>query len=287
MENIELFAYLDIDNPMVAWEVAIGRIKSYCDKNPENIGLSVWQYNMLRKLSQDGVGNRIKHEFALEAYRQKHYAEKVSRLNGVYFFESEAIARLALDRWGMPQKKKYISKVNFSAERLTRYDSEWITAHISGDNSDWYEGYLSGETLGVAPLTEIIASGIGIVDNQSLRKQAYKKIMESWPTSTPLLGIAIAALWEAGIEDVAFLRPFLMLKDGELIGQHIVYIEPLETRGKEIGEAVLRLKQKGLFPPVVEPEDAEAFSTVPDFGDYKFKLTLPNAASVYASMHES
>ncbi|MHA6180396.1 hypothetical protein [Pseudomonas mohnii] len=286
MENVELFACLDIDNPMVAWEVAVGRIKSYCDRNPDNIGLSVSQYSMLRSLSINGAGSKIKHEFNLEVYRQKKFSDNVSRLSGVYFFESEAIAHQALDRWGMSHKKQYISKVNFSAEKLTRYDSEWITAHMKGEHSDWYEGYLSGETLGVRPLTEIVASGIGLVRNNQLREQAYKRILERWPTSTPLLALATAAFCEAGIEDVALLRPFLMLRDGELYGQHIVYMKSLEVHQKEIGEAVLRLKREGTLPRVVMPDDKEAFFSLPDFKEYSFKLSMPEAASVYRSMHE-
>lgn len=286
MENIEFYAYLDIDKPMVAWEVAIGRIKSYCDRNPDNIGLSVWQYNMLRRLSEGGGSNRINHEFGLEAYRKANYSEKVSRLNGVYFFESEAMAFKALDRWGMSQKKKYVSRVNFSAEQLSKYDSEWITTYMEGECCDWYKGYLSGETLGAAPLTEVIASGIGIVNNRLLREQAYKKIMERWPTSTPLLSMAIAAFYEAGIEDVALVRPFLNLRDGALFGHHIIYVESLGAHQEEIGNAWVRLKQQGMLPPIIYPEGEDVFFTVPDLGEHEFKLPLSEAAFIYGTLHE-
>lgn len=285
MKNIELYAYLNIDNPMVAWEVAIGRIKSYCDRNPENIGLSVWQYSTLRNMSLNGLNNNIRNEFGLEICRQRNYAEKVSRLNGVYFFESEAIARQALERWGLTRYQDYISKVDFSATQLTRYDSEWITAYMRGENSDWYEGYLSGETLGVSPLTEIIASGIGIVANNQLRVRAYQKIVERWPTATPLLFLAIAAFCEAGIEDAALLRPFLSLQDGELYGQYIIYMQSFDERQVDIGEAAVRLRQRGYNPPIILP-GGDGFFSVPDSTEYAFRISLPDATSIYNSMHE-
>lgn len=286
MQNVELYAYLNIDNPMVAWEVAIGRIKSSCDRNPDNIGLSVWQYNMLKQLSLSGAGNRINNELNLEIYRQRHHADKVSRLNGVYFFESEAIAHQALERWNLARYKKYISKVIFSANRMTCYDSEWITTYMDGDDSGWYEGYLSGETLGVKPLTEILASGIGTVENKLLREQAYRNIMEKWPTSTPLLYFAIAGFCEAGIEDVALVRPFLSLQGGELHGEHIIYMESLELRQKEVAEAAQRLKERGISLPIILAEGEDAFFNLPDMREHSFRLSIPEATSVYKSMHE-
>jgi hypothetical protein len=42
-ENLELWAYLNIDNPVVAWEIAIGRIRSACDIN--KFAVSSWFYN--------------------------------------------------------------------------------------------------------------------------------------------------------------------------------------------------------------------------------------------------
>lgn len=284
MQNIELYAYLNIDNPIVAWEVAIGRIKSNCDRNPENIGVSIWQYSLLRYMSLNGLNNNIRNEFGLELCRQRNYAEKVSRITGVYFFESEAIARQALERWGLMRYQNYISKVYFSATQLTRYDSEWITSYISGESSDWYEGYLSGETLGVSPLTEIIASGIGSVANNKLRVQAYQKIIERWPTATPILFHAMAAFCEAGIEDAALLIPFLSLQDGDLYGEYLIYMQSFYERQVDIGEAADRLRQRGFNTPIILP-DGDVFSTLPDSTEYSFKVALPDAASIYNSIH--
>jgi hypothetical protein len=55
-----LYAYIDIDNPMVAWEVAIGRIKSvdffYTNEIYE---ISIWEYEMIRNFSKYGLNQKI------------------------------------------------------------------------------------------------------------------------------------------------------------------------------------------------------------------------------------
>ena len=56
MQNVTLYAYLDISNPMVEWEVAIGRIKSSCDPLGDPFGVSLWFYNNLKnKLNTNNV----------------------------------------------------------------------------------------------------------------------------------------------------------------------------------------------------------------------------------------
>jgi hypothetical protein len=83
--KIRLYAYLNIANPMVAWEVAIGRIKSSCDISKNAFGTSIWAYSLLRKLAINGMDRRFHNELKLEAIRQKMNNHLVSRLTGVYF----------------------------------------------------------------------------------------------------------------------------------------------------------------------------------------------------------
>lgn len=284
-QNLQLFAYLNIDIPMVAWEVAIGRIKSTCDNNPENYGVSIWQFNQLRNLSRLGEAPAIVDEFRLEAFRQANTPQKVSRLQGVYFFESEKIAHAALDRWGLSKYKKYISQVNFSANEISRYDSEWITTFKGKGKSDWFESYLAGETLGVAPLTEVLASGIGFVMNKDLRIEAYKRILERWPTSTPFLYSAICAFGEANIEDAALVRPFLLNNGSSIVGTFIIHMESMSLHQAEIAQAIGLCKEKGMSLPIVLPQGEDAFSTVPDFRGENFTLEIPNAQEEFSSIH--
>lgn len=285
-ENIILYAYLNIDIPMVAWEVAIGRVKSICDNNPDGFGVSLWQFNNLKKLSSSGHSQLIIDEFRLEAYRQQSMPEKVSRLQGVYFFETEEMAFLALDRWGLGKYKNYVSQVNFSANSISRYDSEWITSYRGTGETDWFPEYLSGTTLGVAPLTEVLASGIGLVMNHDLRVQAYKKIIDRWPTSTPLLYFAIAGFCESNIEDVALVRPTLLHQGNGVAGSYMIYMESLRLRQAEIAEAVTRCVERGMELPVVRPNSPDAVFSVPDLRAEGFTLGIPNAEREFGSIHQ-
>ena len=145
--NIKLYAYLNIEHPMVAWEVAIGRIKSICGRNEEKFGISLWQYSLFKKYVQQGDYIKLKNELKLERTRQKLFNNKVSRLEGLYFFESERMAHIALDRWGIPNKKKYISEIDFTPNAITKVDSEWITSYLLEDDETWMKHYWTGETL--------------------------------------------------------------------------------------------------------------------------------------------
>ncbi len=96
-ENFELFAYLNVGNPMVLWEIAVGRHRSVCDRSEANShSISLWQYGLFRQYTRHGMSPKIANEFRLEAIRQKHYPSCVSRLTGLYFFETRADAEDAI-----------------------------------------------------------------------------------------------------------------------------------------------------------------------------------------------
>src|SRR6266404_4589190 len=179
------FKCLDIDNPMVAWEVAIGRIAS-ANENEAGFGVSPWAYSHLREYANSQRVRRFADELELERVRLSYYPNQVSRLRGVFFFESKFEAEAALDRWGMATKKQYISAVTFYPSTLSKLDSEWITFNLgSSTQTNWMKSYWSGETSGIKPLTEILAMGTGEVQDKSLRIRAYQRIYKLWPTATP------------------------------------------------------------------------------------------------------
>jgi hypothetical protein len=189
MTGQRLFAYLDIDHPMV-----IGRLQSAGETGVERFGVSLWAYSMLKSYVQENLPKSFANEFRLEYVRARRHAHCVSRLGGLYFFQSEGDARAAVNRWGMRRREQYISAVEFFPTALTEVDSEWITFNLaSNDDSAWMDSYWSGATAGARPLTEVLATGQGIVLNKELRIEAYKRIYDLWPTSTPLLAAACCA----------------------------------------------------------------------------------------------
>jgi hypothetical protein len=100
--NLTLFAYLNIANPMVAWEVAVGRIRSSSDRPRDTFGVSVWSYSLLRRYTTKGLDQRFRNELLLEAVRQQVHPDACSGLKDLYFFESEYDAHAALEQWGLP-----------------------------------------------------------------------------------------------------------------------------------------------------------------------------------------
>jgi hypothetical protein len=282
-----LYAYLNIEHPMVAWEVAIGRLRSICDIELDNFGISLWQYSLFKNYSQNGQTKQYINEFKLEQIRQKKYPESVSRLQGLYFFKSENDAYIALDKWGMQKKKKYISAVRFKSKRLTEVDSEWITNNLGSSNrTDWMHEYWQGNTFGVAPLTEILASGIGIVLNKALRIKAYKTVYKLWPTSTPLLVASCCAFQLLEMDDIAMTVPALTMSDGLIKGKFYINLDELENKQKEIGEAIATCKKKGECPPYVMPEDPTKIFTVGDFTDQNFEISSKIAYRAFESVHQ-
>lgn len=285
--NVTLYAYLNITNPMVAWEVAIGRIRSACDISREQFGVSVWSYSLLRKFSTVGAGRRFINEILLESVRQQTHPLAVSRLAGIYFFESEGDAHSALDRWKMPERKPFISEVSFSANNLTRVDSEWITSYLGSEKRNWMEDYWQGKTLGVRPLTEVLASGVGMVRNRELRVEAYKRVANLWPHSTPLLSMACSAFCEERLENIGLMKPALIAGSDVVIGRHYIYIGDLEKNQEKIVRAVDASKKRGELPPATIPGDGKTFFTLPDMSCMNFDFKEAAAASLLKSVHDA
>ena len=208
---------------MVEWETAIGRIASVCAIDGyENI-ISIWAYSRIRQYAQSGMTEQIKDEFLLEQVRQEYFPECVSRLTGLYFFDSIDNVKLAIDRWGLPKERfKQLATVNFTANNLTHVDSEWVTHCLgkSGKNDKWMYSYWKGETYGQRPLTEVLASGWGLVEETERREECYKSVFKKWPKSTLLLALGATSFncvvmgLDENCQSVSQIIPHLFFRDG-------------------------------------------------------------------------
>jgi len=282
------FAYLNIDHPMVAWEVAIGRLQSIEEITGERFGVSLWAYSLLQSYVQNQQPKRFENELRLEYIRKRSYPGSVSRLHGLYFFRSEEDARIALDRWGMPHRKRYISAVQFNASAVTQMDSEWITFNL-GSNVDpgWMNAYLSGKAAGAKPLTEILALGSGVVLNMDLRIEAYKRIYDLWPTSTPLLAAARCAFDRCNLNNVAMVKPALISTDDAVQGNYYIYMKEFDEHQLDIVAALEDCKRTGECPPIVMPSDESKIFTLPDLSPYSFELNDRGSSAIFASVHNA
>jgi len=283
MINKTLYAYIDINNPIVAWEIAIGRICSACDSK-DNFGISLWMYGKFLSVAQQRTTYNaplIKNEFKLELVRQKYFPEKVSRGTGVFLFESVGDAKRAIETW-FPKDKTHgerinsITQVNFSANKLTRVDSNWISEFLckdTGENDEWIHNYWKGNNFNDNPIYEVIASGIGMIMNDELRINAYKKILQIWPTSTPLLSMASCAFAYKKIENIALMKCALISDESKKIkGSAWINIEDLKRNEKEIIHALSIAKEKNELPPMILPNGEDAFFQLPDMRNFAFEL---------------
>ncbi|MBV6306169.1 hypothetical protein KVP10_14840 [Candidimonas humi] len=292
-KNIKLWAYLDITNPLVAWEVAIGRICSADDPSRKIYAASLWFYSLMRRLSKDGLDRRFLNELLLEQARLQTHPDAVSRLRGVYFFESEEIANAAVARWGIPQNRRFISSVNFSANALTQVDSEWITWKLKSEDRDWMPRYWAGETYGERPLTEVLASGIGLIENMELRNEAVRWIYQNWPTSTPLLSMAACAIREsvtlgiAEFETVGLISPVLTVGNGIIQGKHVINTRALATNQAEIIKALEACRARGEYLPWIVDPDNDVLFRVPDLSSFNFEIRDTKAAETLITVHDA
>ncbi len=270
----KLYAFLDIDNPMVAWEVAVGRIKSASYDRTSDFGLSIWSYNLMHSYLKNGMSDRIQMEFELEKIRAEKFSDKVSRLKGVYFFESFEDAKESLDHFGNGYDESYISEVSFEASSFSKYDFNWITNSKSIENKDWMKKYWNGDSYSEKPIYEIIAEGMGIVLNYDLRTKAYETIYNHFGDSTPLLATAVCAFHAKGLDNVLTIKPALIVEETKLIGSYFIDTSYLDTNQGEIIEAIEICKSMGIFPPIKRPKNEEALANLPDLREYGFELDI-------------
>ena len=280
------YAYLDISNPMVAWEVAIGRVCSV-GMLKDDFGLSIWAFNMLRRLSTNGLSVPLRNELLLEEFRIKHHPEAVSRMKGIYFFESEADCRKAIELWRLPASHEaYISAVDFETVNCSRHDSMWITDCMGKESTDWFSSYLRGESLWESPLTEVLAEGFGYVRNTALRSRAAGLVIERTPKASFFLVGSICGLYQYDLRDLTRTVPCLTEENGQVVGHHYMYLQSFDDNQALIGSAIADCHAKGLIDiPIIYGEEPSATFQIPDCRDRKFVLDLPDSVELFHRIH--
>jgi hypothetical protein len=287
-DAIKLFAFFNIDNQMVAWEVAIGRVVSHIEKNNSGFELSQWMFSRLKKLSNSGATRTFFNELKLERVRQIKFKRCVSRLQGIYFFESEDMAKAALLRWNLEKYLNNISEIIFYPNNITHVDSEWVTHNLSSNNNEtWMSSYWAGDSYGDTPLTEIIATGKGFVINHDLRVRAYKKILNEWPEVTPLLASAFCAFQFGTLDSVAVVKPGIIRDGDTLKGNYYIYMEEFDNNIKEITEIVKQCIIDKTLPRIVKPQEEGVQFRLPDLRELGFKLVNTEVSHIYESVHKS
>lgn len=164
---MKVFAFLDLDHPPVAWAVMRGILVS-ADKVPE-VPQSCASF-MFASLIQSELNWRLHNEIIIDHVRVERYAKQISRLRGIYFFESEALARRAVHWRGHFNLRNLVELELYPLGNVTRVDASWISdapLRIDGrldlGNLEWIDEYWRGYPKNDTPVWEVIAQGTAVV----------------------------------------------------------------------------------------------------------------------------
>jgi hypothetical protein len=185
------WAYLNVENPIVAWLVYRGEMFSAnrVQVPPDEVWtpLSIFHTSRLRSAAVS-AGAAYTTERAIDDARHLTYPEKISRLSGFYVFGDEESARRAEALWDGNFRREFMCEVGISPEsNVTRYDSNWITHEFRSGPGNWVDRYVAGEPYDNAPLWEYVIEGTALVFGTALRERAYATVTRTWPESLALL----------------------------------------------------------------------------------------------------
>ncbi|EEQ95142.1 hypothetical protein F9K88_10450 [Brucella intermedia] len=193
-ECFEGFVYLDLDNPMVAWNVVRGW---YCtpDQLPEAESCSLLSFNMANLLASS-LPNRLLSEIAIERIRRENYRNQVSRLTGIFVFDDpDSVARTWIDNtWGAHFKDDYLTDVGVNAHNSSRLDANWLTkimdreCSLTADFEEHTNSYWQGVPCPDSdPIWERIVNGSATIWGTEIKVKALEEIKRYWPKSLKTL----------------------------------------------------------------------------------------------------
>jgi hypothetical protein len=218
-EDLEGFAYVNIDNPMAAWNVVRSSLYSpSCLPQSEQPGaLSFSMADLLR----DGNAARAVAEFRLEDLRRRHFPDAVSRITGIFLFDDMySAAQVWSGAWSGHFTSDYLTDVGVSAARSSRHDATWITMMRNNENilvNGWEamaESYWSGEPASNQPIWERVIEGWITIWGVDLKTRALEEIRKYWPRSLPLLEISANSAAIGSLDGA--VMPYAVRKDETL-----------------------------------------------------------------------
>ncbi|UDF04369.1 hypothetical protein [Asticcacaulis sp. AND118] len=279
--NLSLYVSLDLGNPMVCWEVAIGRLRSVCDKPKSEGCISLWQYSLLKRYAEKGLHSRFIDELRLEEVRLNHYSNQVSRMSGLFFFEDEETSGVAVNRWKLSNNNRVTEGVNISASKISKLDSEWITQCLGNESgSDWMHSYWRGEVYGIKPLTEILVSGIGVIESGTIREKAYRWFYNKEPSITSLLSASMICFYY-GVEDAGECAPMIFRNENGIKGSFVIKTKSILNA--DVPSLRERFKSEGFSVPIHPLGDV---MKMPDMGGFDIRFEDSEIINIFENIHK-
>lgn len=193
--EFEGFTYVNIDNPMAAWNVVRSSFysPSRLPQSEQPGALSFGMADLLR----NGNAARAVAEFRLEDLRRRDFPDAVSRITGIFLFDDiDSVGQVWSGGWSGHFTRENLTDVGVSADCSSRLDATWITMMRNDENilvEGWEamaERYWSGEPASNQPIWERVIEGWVTIWGLDLKTRALEEVRKFWPQSLQLLEIA-------------------------------------------------------------------------------------------------
>jgi hypothetical protein len=224
MESDTFFVYLNLDPFATSWAVYRGVMCSAATIGTRDFRtLAYWPFNLLKRAARGDLLSlrRLEKELSLEQVRRAHYAEKVSRLHGIYLWRTRNDA-IRGERWRLKEGQHFapeqLAKVEFYYTNRTEVDTQWIDEYVLDDayvlnrgDLSWAHRYWGAEARNDNPHWEQLVEGRGVIRTTALRQRALQKIETEFPR---LLGEAELGRLAAELgSDLNVVAPFIVFKE--------------------------------------------------------------------------
>lgn len=263
------FAFIDLSHDMVAWAAYRGLLVSAASANSYSDS-SGFISLMIAKAIENPAW--LRREEFLERVRLRIAPRAVSRLTGLFCFQSKDCAEKALT-W-----RKHFTVPNFSeveihaSSPVTIADANWIPLpeDVLASDPDWAENYWGGKPKpGAEPIWETIVNGTLVMCGTEIREKARTRVETQYPEAVVLaelgriaghLGSSLGTslpfiLRENGRSKLTFLLDFNDATDTSFLDRLDKYLRSGEPVNREWLHKA--------------PLDETAWFRMPDFSRYE------------------
>lgn len=275
MNDFQGFVYLDIRNPMVAWNTVRGYIAS-SSCLPGDESKSFISFNMAGLLSGSDF-RRLRSEIEIERIRQSNFSNQVSRLTGLFVFnDAESVSQTWIERgWGGHFDLENLTDVGVASNRLSRVDANWLMKMMDCNcdllpcAEEMIHRYWNGEAVpDEIPIWECIVEGWMTVWGRRVRSSALDEIKRYWPKSLKLLEYSVNAARMRSADGGVYPRSYL--KGSDLCVEY--YIRMKDASDANFLKNMSKYFKKNPHEKCWITPDTEI--VLPDFTMYNIKRAL-------------
>lgn len=234
VEDLEGFIYLNPNNLSTQWNIARGVFNSASIFHTHLDHRHLLSVSMVEMLANNP--DRLNSEIEVENIRKNNYPNCISRLNGLFVFDSpdDALNVMNKENWGALQLyEEDLTDVGVAVRSSSRHDSNWIELIFNDQfqlNENWIEythQYWQGLSVpNKQPIWERIVDGTITIWGTELREIAIRNMQavpDVFQGTQGLLKYSINAA-RMGSYDGECVA-FLLRTDQQISIQYFMYME--------------------------------------------------------------